>query len=78
MAKKNLSTHLFTQTFPNIAAWVEGQGRIEIGPDGFTDVFIRALDEGGVIWESDAEYEGLDDALLDLESGLGKWIEENG
>jgi hypothetical protein len=72
MARKKLPKDFFARTFPDITDWVQGQGRIEIGPDGFTDVFIRALDKGGVICEGEAEYESLDNALLDLESGLGQ------
>jgi hypothetical protein len=54
MVRKKLLKDFFAQTFLNITDWVQGQGRIEIGPDGFTDVFIRALDEGGVICEGEA------------------------
>ena len=37
----------FEQMYPNIARWVQSYGWIEIGDDGQSPSFIRALDEGG-------------------------------
>jgi hypothetical protein len=66
------------ELFPNIAAWVDSYGWIEIGQDDYSRSFIRALDAGGMVWEGEAEYPSLDDALRALNKALGKWIEENG
>ncbi len=66
------------QRFPNIAAWVHSYGWIEIGQDDDSRSFLRALDEGGMVWEGEAEYPSLDDALRTLDKALGKSIEENG
>jgi hypothetical protein len=38
--------------------------------------FIRALDEGGMIWEGQEHYATLGDALQDLEAGLAAWMRE--
>ena len=43
---------LFEERYPNIAAWVQ-DGWIEIGHDSNSGSFIRVLDEGGLVWESD-------------------------
>ena len=68
----------FEETYPHIAEWVDTQGWIEIGYDDGPLGFLRALDEGGQVWESgDAEYGTLDDALQALDRALAKWMEEN-
>jgi len=36
--------------YPTIVRWVQEYGRIEIGKDEFSRSFIRALDEGGMVW----------------------------
>jgi hypothetical protein len=35
---------------------------------------VRALEEGGVVWEGEADYENLDEALQDLEQALSELI----
>jgi hypothetical protein len=62
---------------PYIAHWVQ-DGTIEIGYGDYDDVFLRAIDTGGVIWESDKVYQNLDDAFADLEAGIKKWYQDNG
>jgi len=47
----------FEKTYPNIAYWVNSQGWIEIGQDESSSSFVRALDEGGLIWEGNESYE---------------------
>ena len=51
---------------------VQGCGTVEIGCDSSTDSFIRALDEGGMVWSGKKSYKSLDDALQHLEKGLGQ------
>ena len=63
---------LFDVSFPNITLWVQGCGTVEIGCDPSTDSFIRALDEGGMVWSGNKSYKSLDDALQHLEKGLGQ------
>lgn len=38
--------------------------------------FVRALDEGGLVWEGGTTYATLDDALRDLDAGLAGWMRE--
>ena len=68
----------FSSTYPNIAEWIESYGWIELGQDDYSKSLIRALDEGGMRWESKAKYKSLDDALDELEAALDKIIEEIG
>jgi hypothetical protein len=41
----------FEGSYPNIAAWVSNGGWVEIGYVEYTGSFVRALEEGGIIWE---------------------------
>ena len=50
----------FEESYPNIAHWVRLQGRIELGQDHYSSSLVRALDEGGMIWEDSAHYETVD------------------
>ena len=68
----------FSSTYPNIAAWTESYGWIEIGQDDFSQSFVRALDIGGMVWEGKSKYKSVDAALDDLEAALEKIIEEIG
>src|SRR5271157_1706129 len=60
----------FRAMFPNITRWVKDFGTVELGYDPNTDSFMRAMDEGGMVWKGESHYEYLDDALLDLEKGI--------
>jgi hypothetical protein len=53
--------------YPNIADWIENQGWIELGQTDYSRSMIRVLDIGGLIWESERDYQTLDDLLDDLE-----------
>ena len=65
-------------TYPTIARWVLEFGWIEIGQDEMSRSFVRALDEGGMVWEGQDQYDTLDAALQDLEVGLAAWMREQG
>jgi hypothetical protein len=65
-------------THPTIAQWVQEYGWIEIGQDDMRRSFVRALDEGGMVWEGQEHYPTLDAALQDLEAGLIVWMQEQG
>lgn len=67
----------FDEKYPYIAWWVKDSS-IEIGYNDYDDVFIRAMDSGGVIWESDKSYENLDDAFADLNAAIKAWSKEIG
>jgi len=58
--------------FPNITLWVQECGTVEIGYDSNTDSFLRAIDDGGMVWSGKSHYVNLDEALEDLEKGLGQ------
>jgi hypothetical protein len=68
----------FSSTYPNIAAWTESYGWIEIGQDDVSQSIVRALDMGGMVWEGKSKYKTVDAALDDLEAALEKIIEEIG
>ncbi len=68
----------FAEAYPNIADWVLGGGWIEIGHTDYTRSFVRALDEGGMVFEGDSSYPTLNAALEALDAGIKDWLEENG
>ncbi len=57
----------FSSSYPNIAAWTESRGWIEIGQDDDSQSFVRALDMGGMVLEGKPKYKTVDAALDDLE-----------
>jgi hypothetical protein len=63
-------------TYPTIARWVTEYEWIEIGQDDMSQSFVKALDEGGLVWEGQEDYATLDDALQDLEAGFTAWMRE--
>jgi len=65
----------FSEVYPNIAHWVTTQGWIEIGQDEYSSSLVRALDEGGLVWESSDEHETVDEALQALEIELAERLE---
>ena len=60
----------FANTYPHIAEFIAGEGWIELGQDEYSPSLLRALDAGGLIWESSAGHKTLDQALLALEEKL--------
>jgi hypothetical protein len=68
----------FSSIYPNIAAWTESYGWIEIGQDDFFQSFVRALDMGGMVWEGKSKYKTVDAALNDLEAALEKSLRRLG
>jgi hypothetical protein len=63
------------QKYPNIA-WMIEDGTVEITSEYERGIVIRAIDEGGVIWEGE-KYKSLESAMDALEKGIGKWYGEN-
>jgi hypothetical protein len=62
----------FEQQYPYIAAWVQ-DGLVEIGYSDYPGSFLRVLDEGGLVWESNQEYASLDEALTAMEGAIAEW-----
>ncbi len=67
----------FEKSYPNIAHWVRSHGWIELGRDDHRPSLVRALDEGGMVWEGSARYGTLDEALRALEDALAEWMTQN-
>jgi hypothetical protein len=68
----------FAESYPTIARWIEEQGWIEIGSDEYSTSLVRALDPGGMVWESDTAIDSIDEALKELEKELKGWFKKNG
>ena len=66
------------QVYPAIARWASGYGWVEFGIEGPDRPFVRALDEGGMVWEGEGKYETLDKALRAMEAGLTEFMREQG
>ena len=64
------------KAYPSIAEWVKGCGWIEIGDQDWQGFVVRALDSGGLIFETEG-CRSLGDALAALETNLAKWMKEN-
>ena len=64
------------ETYPCVARWLEAHGTVEIGYCYHTKSFIRALDEGSMIWKGRATYKSLDAALAACEKGVGRWLRD--
>jgi len=60
----------FEQMYPHIAKWVSSYGWVEIGDDGQSSSFVRALNEGGLVWEDNDANATLDEVLEALDSFL--------
>jgi hypothetical protein len=67
----------FDQRYPNLAAWTR-DGWFEIGYNDFSDSFIRVIDLGGLVWESEEAYKTVDAALAAAEAAVVRWYDENG
>jgi hypothetical protein len=62
----------FEHTYPNIARWVQSYGWIEMGADHYSRSLVRALDEGGMVWESQEDDATLDTLLQTLDAFLAQ------
>ena len=67
----------FETSYPTITEWIKSSGWIEIGQDDESHSMVRALDEGGLVWEGRTKYKTLDELWRDLEIGLANWMQEN-
>jgi hypothetical protein len=67
----------FAEAYPNVARWVRGYGWFELGEDLPGRSFVLALDEGGIVWEGEATYPTVDDALRALDAALATWLRDH-
>src|SRR3954468_23038001 len=77
-SEKGSPPGLLRQVYPTIARWASGYGRVEFGIDERDRPFVRALDEGGTVWEGEGRYGTLDEAMGAMEAGLIEFLEEEG
>ena len=68
----------FQQIYPHIAEWASSYGWIEIGAHDYSTSLVRALDEGGMIWESSADDATLDEVLETLDTFLAERLTQYG
>lgn len=70
--------NIFATAYPHLARWVEAFGWLELGQDDYSSSVIRILDTGGLIWESEDQYDSLDAALREAEAALVAWSKQEG
>lgn len=68
----------FESRYPHIAAWIGMEGYVEIGHEPNTDSYVRALDEGGMVWSGGHRDGSLEDWLQALDAGLADFMEAEG
>ena len=66
----------FEQAYPTLARWVQHYGWLELGRVSWSRSLIRALDEGGLVWEGGAAASTLSAALAEAETALAAWFRE--
>ena len=64
--------------YPTVHRCASGYGWVEFGIDARDRPFVRALDEGGEVWEGTAQYQSLDEALAAMEEGLKEFMRQEG
>lgn len=63
--------------YPAVSKWVHSYGWIEVGQQEMFGFVVRALDDGGMVFDSE-ECQTFDDAMNTLETGLREWFDEQG
>jgi hypothetical protein len=76
MGRATKVSDAFASQYPSVAAWVQEQGWIELGPDEYSASFIRVLDCGGMVWEGKAGYRTVDEAFADADAAVAAWLGE--
>ncbi len=64
------------ERFTSIARWIKDHGWIELGDNEMSLSLVRALDIGGLAWESREDYATLEEMLQALEAGLAMVLRE--
>ena len=71
------SDHVFEERYPALTRWAQGAGWLELGRVYWSTSLIRALDEGGMVWEGGGSAPTLSAALAEAEAALAQWFQEN-
>ena len=69
----------FSTQYPNIACWIEEHdGRIEIGYDEMdpSSSMGKLIDAGGVYWQQEGKYSGLDALLNSLDAAAAETLQD--
>src|SRR3954463_4106875 len=61
----------FDEAFPAVVRWVKTQGRIEIGVEGGQGFVVRALDDGGMVFEGKGD-KSVGEALTALQRRIAQ------
>ena len=64
------------EAYPCVARWLEAHGTVEAGYCNHAKSFIRAFDEGSMIWKGLATYKSFDAAMAACEKGVGTWLRD--
>lgn len=67
----------FDEQYTNVAPWVQDDW-IEIGQREYGRSFIRVLDIGGLVWESEDRYETVAEALAEADKAIKQFADEEG
>ncbi|NEO29825.1 MAG: hypothetical protein F6K36_05115 [Symploca sp. SIO3C6] len=73
-----LKSKMFEEQYPNIHRFVEEIGWIEIGQNDVISSFVRAYDQGGTVYEGKSSYQGLEQALEDLDTRIKAYLDDLG
>lgn len=65
------------EKYPFIASWV-ADGQIQIGQTESYEPVAVAIDQGGVVWETDEPFDSLAALFDEMERGIGRWCKEQG
>lgn len=64
-------------SYPTLWRWVTQRGYLEVGPTEGSRSFVRALDDGGLVWEGAVSYPSFKAVLDALEAALTHWLAKN-
>jgi len=64
------------ESYPALSRWVQHFGWLELGRVDWSASLVRALDEGGMVWEGGGSASSLCAALAEAELALGAWFRE--
>jgi hypothetical protein len=68
---------MFDEQYPNLAAWIlGGEAWIELGQTDYSQSYVRVMDIGGLVWESERRYKTVAEALADADKAVAEWMGE--